>query len=205
MPANCRPPGEICDPSFGECCPGVPQGKLLCLPGSYGVTRCQGPCCAFGGDPCQADADCCSKSCNMNSNTCDNGFACEVIGEDCMANADCCSGTCTMGKCADCTCVPTGGECSTPDDCCDGLCILDPDDGTYKCGTLPPPPGDGGAPTCIADGDACSSNGQCCSGLCGGGEFPQCQPSPCKGIGAGCLTTAECCAPLSCTNGICAQ
>jgi hypothetical protein len=205
QPPNCRPPGEICDESFGECCPGVPQGKLLCFEGSYGVLRCQEPCCLFGGVACQTNDECCSKQCNPNSNTCDNGFACKVYSEDCQANGECCSNTCTNGKCADCECTPTGGECLTPDDCCGGICAPDPNDGgKLKCN--PGGESDGGTPQCTGVGGTCFSNAECCQGLCGGvGEFKSCQDSPCKSIGALCADTGECCGGLACTNGVCSQ
>jgi hypothetical protein len=98
--------------------------------------------------------------------------------------------------CADC-CVPTGGECQTPEDCCGGVCGPDPNDGNkLKCN---PPVSE-----CVNDGEGCFSNADCCSGLCSGGEFPTCQPSPCKSIGATCTGT-ECCMGLTCQNGFCSQ
>jgi hypothetical protein len=104
LPPNCRPPGEICDESFGECCPGVPQGKLLCFAGSYGVLRCQDPCCSFEGTACQVDGDCCSRKCNATSKTCESGFACKAYSDTCQTDGECCSNKCSAGKCADCTC-----------------------------------------------------------------------------------------------------
>jgi hypothetical protein len=197
QPANCRPPGEICDPSFGECCPGAPQGKLLCFEGSYGVMRCQGPCCAFGGSACTADAECCSKKCNPNTAACEQGFVCKVVAEACASGAECCSNVCTGGKCADCMCKSDGQPCQVPDDCCGGRCSPDPSDGNeLKCGTS-------GGPLCNAEGAPCASNGDCCSGLCGGGELPACKASSCKSVGAACTSGAACCAGLTCKDGIC--
>jgi hypothetical protein len=86
MPDNCRPAGEICDPSFGECCRGNEQriGLALCQEGTHGVFRCQGPCCTLQGDACKSDAECCSGSCNDSTDVCDNGFNCGAPGEACM-------------------------------------------------------------------------------------------------------------------------
>jgi hypothetical protein len=212
QPPNCRPPGEICDPSFGECCPGVPQGKLLCLPGAYGVTRCQEPCCEFTGEACQVDDDCCSGKCNVMTMTCDQGFACKVIGEMCQTGDECCSKSCTGGVCDDCPCIPSGDECVSPRDCCGGDCVPDPVTGKLTCdpgmgqggaGGMGQG-GNGGSGGCELepDGAPCFSNAECCSGLCGGGEFPECQPSPCKSLGAMCVQ-GECCSMLTCTNGVC--
>ncbi|WP_434042573.1 MULTISPECIES: hypothetical protein [Sorangium] len=116
QPPNCRPPGEICDESFGECCPGVPQGKLLCFAGSFGVLRCQEPCCALAEAACESDDDCCSRRCNVDTGRCENGFACKIYSEACEADADCCSGICSSGQCADCACRPDGEACRTPVD-----------------------------------------------------------------------------------------
>jgi hypothetical protein len=160
-PGNFAPAGELCGPNTNECCPGVPDGKLVCQTTFFGVERCllcrpggvdctdnsqccggqcvNGKCggtsCVPNGQGCATPDECCGKICTPDAQgvlRC--GSTCIPVTGACTTNADCCTGNCTNGKCAnrEVDCLPLGGACTDPARCCSRICVS----GTCR---IPPP------------------------------------------------------------------
>jgi hypothetical protein len=128
-------PGEICDPSFHQCCPNPGEGALRCIETVFGVKRCLGAtpaadggfACVGDGGPCSFADECCGKKCIQQP---DGSFkcqsACVPTSGKCTTNNDCCERNCDpitqTCKPAVSTCAPLGGPCQSAADCCSGLC-----------------------------------------------------------------------------------
>jgi hypothetical protein len=209
----CRPPGVVCVED-GDCCPTETDAVLVCTPprGAPEGTppTCGGvpPCTPFE-EPCDAYADCCSRTCVEGSCgrvTCvPSGSAC-AGGDRCCSAAEACEGgTCRKPEvCPDdgCGCIPDQLPCDpgSPDDCCSDQCVATVTGQTFC-----------GSPTCLPLGADCGDDVQC---TCGGtrpdgacvevatselGDQKTCVQFSCEPQPEGaCGPDRPCCAGLSC-------
>lgn len=210
--ACCRPPGVACADD-GDCCP-TDTAALVCTPprGAPEGTpaTCGGvpPCTPFE-QPCDADADCCSR-------TCVDGMCgrveCVPSGSTCAGDDRCCSAAevCEAGTCRKpdvcpddgCGCIDDQLPCdpANPGDCCSEQCVATVTGQTF-CGSA----------TCLPLGADCGDDVQC---TCGGtrpdgacvevattelGDQKTCVQFSCEPQPEGaCGPDRPCCAGLSC-------
>jgi hypothetical protein len=132
VPRGCTVTGEICDPTFHECCPGGAVGQAVCSPALSGVGRCfdSSAQCIRDGAPCSIGEECCGKKCVAQAGgrlSCSS--ACVANEVACTTDSDCCSGNCDLiaitCKPALTSCIPLGSACGKAGDagrCCSGTC-----------------------------------------------------------------------------------
>jgi hypothetical protein len=161
-PGGCAPAGELCEPNTNECCPGMPEGAMYCLPTLSDVLRCwgnDGDCMPTDG-MCTNDDDCCFGVCTDGA--CED-VPCFDDGHGCAFGDQCCSGVClpdpeTGELVCDSDCAQDDGSCTTNSDCCGGYCNPE----LMQCA---PPPGE-----CVPFLGPCETTAECCEGLtCEGG------------------------------------
>src|SRR5262249_8166003 len=98
--------------------------------------------------------------------------------------------------CGKVECVPKQGACTTTADCCRGtLCATVAGSTQGTCTPPPPPTGSGGT---TGAGGKTGAGGA--AGAAGAGGTPP----VCSEYGKLCMTGADCCNSLPCTNGRCA-
>jgi hypothetical protein len=137
-----------------------------------------GATCVTEGNTCQADGDCCSKTCSPGHLCIRAGgvLGCHATGDLCFAGADCCTGVCSgatptkAGLCSGLASMGSGGcsvdgePCSAGTDCCSRVCAAIPGAGNI-CQI---------ATGCRIAGDVCHADSDCCgvagSGFPGAGE-----------------------------------
>ena len=115
IPSSCEPPfecdeGDVCQPDE-SCCSGLGRvcetaiyGPLLgCCPGLecelpvdlFGGSDIGLTCCIAGGQPCSANADCCSGDCDGTGHC----ATCIPDGGNCYDATPCCNGSCQANVC----------------------------------------------------------------------------------------------------------
>jgi hypothetical protein len=137
--------------SSPQCCSQVcTQDGFCALQGSAGTCK---PLTAACGD----DTECCSNNCNVETNACVVGQACNDDFVSCMTSLDCCSKSCntTTLTCQPVACTPAGEVCTADHQCCDGN-YCDPSGGVCA--------------ACVQTGGPCMVAADCCSGTCSGNE-----------------------------------
>jgi hypothetical protein len=207
------------------------DGNGACLAGS--PITCNPAICESGACKvvCTSDTDCVSpRTCNNGScgprplgvectenGQCKSGFCADGV---------CCDNAC-VGKCTYCALPTSLGRCvpvslNAPDPRAAAgvkdaarICV---DEGAASCGTTGRCDGSGGCQT-YADGTVCRNqscnpvnsrftpNGTCKTGVCLTPPARACGGFTCNGnrCGTSCITDAECVAPNSCVNNLCAM
>jgi hypothetical protein len=129
---------------------------------------------------CETDDQCCSGTCNPDTNTCESNVGeCRPAGEACEAATDCCTLRCEGGECSSDACVSDGDACEDNAECCGGQCA----DGA--CVAL--------NPSCKTAGNDCDASGECCSKLCGDDGKCTLGASWCIQPGDACTRNEDCC------------
>jgi len=226
--SGCHVVGDLCTQD-SDCCGsnGLPGGSgkpvtcVITAPSTVGVCRnpmgCKpdGDVCRLSTMTCNSSCDCCSGNCHQDTCRQDNvgvprcSGPCVDAGASCASSASCCgnmpcvpnpvAGGMPPYVCAGTQCIAACGLCTNNADCCPGTsCILAAGTARGICGPCggnagdggagPPPPYDGGGP-----------NG-------GDGGVPPPPPNDsgtCGNYGQICVTNADCCAGIPCTNFRC--
>ena len=173
----CRTSGDTCA-SAQDCCSDRCE-NAICLPAACGAP----------GAACTARDQCCSGACEPVPGTPNRACLgyCKRLGTACSRAQDCCSLACLGGVCAAGVCARTGDDCVLPSDCCSRKCTT----GRCELDTVL---------SCRPSGEDCNSGGGVgCCGPCNQDQRCDVGPGACRGIGAPCLATSDCC------RGTCAR
>jgi hypothetical protein len=179
------------------------------------------PDCAPVGDACETGEDCCSRLCDVASETCVSQLnICWGAGQGCEVATDCCSLSCVDGVCAAEGCLSDGQDCTSGKQCCSGTCDTTCVPLNLDCKTSGNACTDSseccsklctrgvcqiGSSYCIQEGDICTDDNDCCNGICvveadatvGTCGAPPPAPANCTGVdGTVCTDCGDCCSAL---------